>query len=230
MVLSLMAKILTDLNEYRDRPEIKGVLFALNSPAGSCGPSQEIYAELKRVREELKKPEVVSCNGVLPVRLYAAVSADKNCSKPGHIDGFHRLIMEFINLEGVYNWRKSIVTFLKTGKYKDTGADYRAMTEDERKLMQTTLDDVGGSLKHAVAEGRNLSPQFVEQYADGRIFTGEAAVSWICGSSGNSEDAEKAIGRLTGLGDSPEIFEIPKKHNNVLELLMDDGLSDSCSI
>jgi len=86
----------------------------------------------------------------------------------------------------------------------------------------------GGSLNMRLRKVAISLHSFVEQYADGRIFTGEAAVKLgFADQVGTLKDAEKAIGRLTGLGDSPEIFEIPKKHNNVLELLMDDGLSDS---
>src|SRR5690554_1530485 len=50
---------LKDLRKYAEESDIKGVLIAVNSPGGVVGPSQELYTELKRIREELKKPVVV---------------------------------------------------------------------------------------------------------------------------------------------------------------------------
>ncbi len=218
-------KFLDDLKEYSDRKEIKGVLIHINSPGGVVGPSQEIYSELKRVRDELKKPVVVSCGGVAASgAYYAAVSADKIIVNPGSLMGSIGVIMEFVNLEGLYNWAKVSRYVLKTGKFKDTGADYRAMNPEERQYMQSVIDEVWGQFKKAVAEGRNLSPQFVNQYADGRVFSGETAVKLgFADQVGSLRDAEKVIGQLTGLGDSPELFEPPKKHNNVLEYLMDQS-------
>lgn len=225
-------KFLENLNEYSERSEIKGILIRVNSPGGVVGPSQEIYAELKRVRDELKKPVVVACNGLAASgAYYASVAANKIVVNPGTLMGSIGVIMEFVNLEGLYSWAKVNRYVLKTGKYKDTGADYRAMTDDERRLMQSVIDEVWGQFKKAVAEGRNLSPEFVNQYADGRIFSGETAVKLgFADQIGTFKDALKVIGQLTGLGDAPEIFEVPKKYNNFFEFLMDDSLSESSKI
>jgi len=59
---------------------------------------------------------------LLPVApITPAVSADKIVVNPGTLMGSIGVIMEFINLEGVYNWAKINRYVLKTGKYKDTG-------------------------------------------------------------------------------------------------------------
>ncbi len=219
-------KFLEDLKKYGDREEIKGILVSIDSPGGVVGPSQEMYSELRKIREELKKPVVVHSSGVLASgAYYTAVGADKIIVNPGTLMGSIGVIMEFVNLEGLYNWAKINRYVLKTGKYKDTGADYRSMTEDEKKYMQGVMDEVWGQFKTAVAQGRNLSPEFVNEYADGRIFTGESGVKLgFADQVGTLSDAVKTIGQMTGLGDKPELFEVPKRRPNILQYLVSGDL------
>lgn len=221
-------KFLEDLKEYRERDEIKGILVHIDSPGGVVGPSQEMYAELKKVREELKKPVIVHSSGVLASgAYYTAVGADKIIVNPGTLMGSIGVIMEFVNLEGLYSWAKINRYVLKTGKFKDTGADYRSMTDDEKKYMQGVMDEVWGQFKTAVAQGRNLSPDFVNEYSDGRIFTGETGVKLgFADQVGTLSDAEKVIGELTGLGAKPEIFEVPKRRPSILQFLMEEDMYD----
>ena len=66
------------LRKYRKEERIKGVLIRINSPGGVVGPSQELYEEIKRTREEFKKPVIAFCSAVAASgAYYAAVGADK---------------------------------------------------------------------------------------------------------------------------------------------------------
>src|SRR4051812_14355875 len=47
-------KFLKSLKKYKENDKVKVVLISINSPGGAVGPSQEIYTEIKRVRDELK--------------------------------------------------------------------------------------------------------------------------------------------------------------------------------
>src|SRR5271170_2654358 len=46
------------LRKYRKEDRIKGVLIRINSPGGVVGPSQEMYEEIKRTRNEFHKPVI----------------------------------------------------------------------------------------------------------------------------------------------------------------------------
>ena len=46
--------IVENLRKYRTEDRIKGVLLRINSPGGVVGPSQELWAELKRTRENAR--------------------------------------------------------------------------------------------------------------------------------------------------------------------------------
>ena len=84
--------------------------------------------------------------------------------------------MEFANLERLYDWAKINPYVIKTGAYKDSGSPSRPMREDERKLFQSMIDEVLAQFKKAVVDGRKMSQEDVDKYADGRIFSGQEAV------------------------------------------------------
>ncbi len=214
-------KFLKNLKKYASEESIKGVLIQINSPGGVVGPSQEIYEEIKRIRKELEKPIVVSCSAVAASgAYYAAVAADKIITNPGTLMGSIGVIMEFANLQGVYDWAKVKRFTINTGPYKDSGADYRPMREDERQLFKSMLDEVHMQFKKAVALGRKLPLSRVVPYADGRIFTGEKAVKLgFADQVGTFEDARRIAGELAGLGDDPELFVPPKERPSLSEIL-----------
>lgn len=220
---------LENLRKYAAEDHIKGVLIKINSPGGVVGPSQEIYSELKRIREELKKPVVVSCNALAASgAYYAAVAADKIITNPGTLMGSIGVIMEFANLEKLYDWAHINRYSIKTGAYKDAGADYRPMTQDEKALFQDMINEVLEQFKKAVMEGRKLDRDVVDKYADGRIFVGETAVKLgFADQVGTFEDARRLAGEMAGLGKDPELFKPKKKRENIFELLGDASSEES---
>lgn len=228
-------KFLKDLRKYRKVPEIKGILVQVNSPGGVVGPSQEIYAELKKTREVYKKPVVVSGSGLVASgAFYASMAADKFITNPGALVGSIGVIMEFANLEKLYDWAKVKRYVIKTGAFKDTGAEYRDMRPDEKKFLQGLMDNVLMQFKKAIAEGRNMPMEKVSQYADGRIFTGEQAVALgFADQVGTYSDALEVIGEMTKLGKDPQVFEPPKEYDSIMEFLtsnQDESHSESKAI
>jgi protease-4 len=212
--------IVENLRKYRKDDHIKGVLLRINSPGGVVGPSQELWAELKRTREEYKKPVVAFCGAVAASgAYYAAVGADKIVTTPGCMIGSIGALMEFVDLSKLYDWAKIDRYAIVTGKYKDAGAEYKPLTADQRTLFQDLLNDVLSQFKAAIVEGRKLTPAVVDQYADGRVFTGAQAVSLgFADKVGTWDDARKTLGQMTGLGDNPNVFKV-KKPNALMQLL-----------
>lgn len=210
------------LRKHRKDPHIKGVLIRINSPGGVVGPSQEIFDEIKRTREEFKKPVIAYCSAVAASgAYYSAVGADKIFTTPGCMMGSIGVIMEFMNLEKLYDWAKVHRYSITTGKFKDAGAEYKELTAEQRALFQDMLDDVLKQFKAAIIEGRKMKPEFLDQYADGRIFTGQQAVKLgFADQVGSWEDARKALGEMTGLGANPEVFK-GKKQRGFMEFLED---------
>ena len=64
---------------------------------------------------------------------------------------------------------------IKSGPYKDIMSPTREMTADERKILQTMVDNMYNEFVRVIADGRGMSEKEVRKLADGRIYDGRQA-------------------------------------------------------
>lgn len=216
-------RLLDDLGKYAKKKEIRAIVIKINSPGGLVGPSEAIYQELKRVREKYKKPVIASCSALAASGgYYVAVAADKIFTNAGSMLGSIGVIMEFANLEKLYDWAKIKRYAITSGKFKDSGSEYREMTPEESELFQNLVSDVHDQFVKAIAEGRHLDVKTVASLADGRVFTGRQAVELgLADQIGTFQDAIDEAAKLAEIKGEPELFEPHSKRPPFLEFLMD---------
>jgi protease IV len=217
-------RFLRNLKKYREEENVKAILIVIDSPGGSVGPSQEMFTEIVRTRTEFKIPVVCVSNGLVASGgYYAAAACDKLVVAPGALIGSIGVIMGFANLEKLYGWAKVERYSITSGKFKDSGAEYRPMRPDEKQLFQELIDEVFVQFKTAVRDGRKMKEDVLTRYADGRVFTGKKAVELgFADQLGTYEDAVKLAAQLGGLGDDYEIFEVPKRKKTIWDLGQED--------
>ncbi|WP_413575373.1 signal peptide peptidase SppA [Bdellovibrio sp. HCB290] len=225
-------RFLKNLKKYSEDNRVKAVVININSPGGSVGPSQEIYHEIKKVRDELKKPVVCVTTGVMASgAYYSAVACDKIVVAPGALVGSIGVIMEFANLEKLYDWAKVSRYSITSGKFKDSGAEYRPMREDEKNLFQNMINEVYAQFKGTVAKERKLKDDVVSEYADGRVFTGATAVKvGFADQEGFFDDAVSLAAELAKLGKDYDVFEVPKKKMSIFDFGGREGEDDLNSL
>lgn len=214
-------KTIKKLEDFEESPEIRGVVLRLNSPGGAVAPSQEIYQAVKN----FKKPLVVSMSSVAASgAYYVAMGAKKVYANPGTITGSIGVIMEFANLEKLYEWAKVQRYAIKTGKFKDVGAEYREMGPEEKALLQNMVDNVLTQFKQAVADGRKLTMDQVTEVADGRIFSGSQAKSAkLVDELGTLQDAIDDVAKMAKIEGKPEVIYPEKPRPRWMDLILDDS-------
>lgn len=214
-------KFLTNLKKYQKDKDIKAIVIDINSPGGAVGPSQEIYYEITRAKKETKKPIVCVSTGLIASGgYYSALACDKIIVAPGTMIGSIGVVMEFANLEKLYDWAKISRYTITSGKFKDSGSEYRAMRDDERQLFQEMIDDVFHQFRDTVASARNLPKDFVDKYADGRVMTGAKAVSLkFADAEGTFEDAVRMAANMAQLGDDYKIFKPRREKMDWMDIL-----------
>lgn len=210
---------LESITSIKKDKNIKAVVLRINSPGGAVGPSQEIYSEILKLREEL--PVVASLGAVAASGgYYIACSADKILTNPGTITGSIGVIAQFVNYKELLQWAKLDVEVLKSGEFKDSGSPLRDLTPAERAYLQSTIDNVHAQFKTAVSKTRGLKPQEVDKIADGRIFTGEQAKDLkLVDEIGTMNDAIKAAADLGGIEGEPNVTNYPKKKTRLIDIL-----------
>jgi protease-4 len=214
--------IVRTLGEYRDDPAVRAVVLRIDSPGGVVAPTQEIVAAVRRLREA-KKPVVASLGSVAASGgYYVAVSADRIFASPGTLTGSIGVVMQLANVEGLLKKVGVEYVVVKAGAYKDVGNFARAMTPEERRILQNLLDDVYEQFIAAVAEGRGLEPQAVRAFAEGRIYSGRQAHGLkMVDDLGGLEDAIEAAARMAGLPPKPKVV-YPRRPFSLRELLRND--------
>lgn len=211
--------IVRDLKSHRDDPLVRAVVLRINSPGGVVAPSQELYRAVQRVREAGKP--VVASLGALAASggYYVAVAADSIYANPGTLTGSIGVIMQMANVESLMKKVGVDYVVIKAGQFKDVGNVSRAMTPEERRVLQALLDDVHRQFIDAVAEGRKLDRGRVVQFADGRVFSGSQAKSLgMIDELGTLEDAVNRAAKLAGLEIPPRVI-LPRRRFSVMDLL-----------
>ena len=176
-IISGSQHIVNQVKKFRQDKRIRGIVLRIDSPGGSVGPSQEIYDEVLKTRDGGKI--IYASMGAMAASggYYIASAAEKIFANPGTLTGSIGVIMAFTNAKGLMEKIGLQPKIIKAGKYKDIGSPARVMTEKERNLLQSVVDDVHQQFIEAIASGRGISIEEVTAIADGRIFTGRQAHS-----------------------------------------------------
>ena len=199
------------LHTYRDDQSIKAIIVRIDSPGGSVAPVQEIYSELKKI----EKPIVASMGGsAASGGYYIACAADTIVANPGTLTGSIGVIMQFTQLKGLYDKVGLGHKVIKSGDFKDTGSPFRELTEQERAVLQSTVDDVYNQFVDTIFEARGdlLTRDEVVELADGRIFSGKQALdSKLLDQLGNLPDAIEIAAKMADIEGKPKVVRKEKK-------------------
>jgi protease IV len=217
-------QILDQLKRYEDSDSVKAILLNIDSPGGGVAVSQEIYAEVRRLREKNKKTIVayLSSTGASGA-YYIACAADKIVANPGTIVGSIGVIAEWVNYAELLEWAKLKDVVFKTGEFKDTGSPTRPITENEKKYFQGLIDDMYVQFVEAVSSGRKMDLQEVRAVADGRVFTGrDAKQRKLIDEIGNFQDAVDVTAKLAGISGKPRLLRLSRQRVTILDVLTTD--------
>jgi protease IV len=200
--------IVRELKGYRENPSVRAVVLRINSPGGVVAPTQELHDAVLRLRQA-GKPVVASLGSVAASGgYYVAVACNEIWANPGTLTGSIGVIMQLANVEQLMKKVGVDYVVVKAGQFKDIGNIARAMTPDERRVMQALLDDVHGQFIGAVAAGRKLPREEVVRFADGRVFSGlQAKELRMVDALGGLEDAVTAAAKLAGIPVPPSVIQ-----------------------
>jgi protease-4 len=128
---------------------------------------------------------------------------------PGSAVGSIGVIAEIPNASGLLDKVGVEFQVVTAGKYKDAGSPYRALTDEERALIQGEVDDAYKQFVGIVAEGRKMPESKVESLATGWAWNGDKAKELgLIDEIGTFEQALDAAAKRGGIGDDYEVVEI----------------------
>ncbi|HYX70865.1 MAG TPA: signal peptide peptidase SppA [Terriglobales bacterium] len=216
--------VVQNLKRYADDDSVKAIILHINTPGGGVAASQEIYSEVRRIRDQKKKRivaqiETVGASG----GYYVASATDKIYADPGSIVGSIGVIAEWYNYGDLLKWAKMKDITMKAGEFKDTGSPTRDLTPAEREYLQGMIDNMHQQFIQAVADGRHLKVEDVKAIADGKVWTGQQALPMkLVDQLGDFQDAVDDTAKAVGIKGEPLLVHPEKPRRTLLDVLFGD--------
>ncbi len=214
-------EVIHQLKKFNDDDSIKAIILHVNSPGGGVAASEEMYREVKRIRDGKKKPIVASIETVGASGAYYVSSAtDKIYADGGSVVGSIGVISEWVNYGDLMRWAKLKPEIMKVGEFKDTGDPTRELTPAERVYLQGLIDNMYSQFVQAVSEGRHANFNDIKAIADGRVWTGQQALGLkLIDKIGDFQTAVDETAKSVGIHGEPTLVHPEQDQKTLLDLL-----------
>ena len=210
------AKVITEnmakqIRKLKDKDDVKAVVLRVNSPGGNAFVAEQIWkaiTELKAV-----KPVVVSMGDYAASGgYYISAPASKIIAERTTLTGSIGVFGILPNLTGTFEKIGLTTDVVKTNTYADLGDMSRPMREDEKALIQNSVERTYDLFISRCAEGRGMTKARIDSIGQGRVWTGEQAKGiGLVDELGGIEDAVKQAASLAEITDyTVTVADAPK--------------------
>ncbi len=193
--------IISSIKKAETNPNIKVIVFRINSGGGSAVASQEIVSAIK----EMNKTSIAWIRDVGASGAYWIASAtDYIICNNLSITGSVGVTMSYLEFSKLFDKYGVTLVELATPEHKEIASPYKNLTEYERISLQKMINQTYEFLVEDIAENRNMSVEELKTKSDGgMIFLGVDA---------------KERGLIDYLGGEKELEELIKEKTNLTEI------------
>ncbi len=179
---------------------IKAVVLRIDSPGGSALASEVILDAVRKV--QANKPVIVSMGNVAASGgYYVASYADEILAQPTTITGSIGVVGGKFATTGL--WDKLGIKWASRSRGANATLNGTAavFTDDQRDRVQEQMDEIYGTFKRHVVDGRGKKlKKPIEQIAGGRVYTGRQALELgLVDRMGGQVDAIAAAAKRAGI-------------------------------
>jgi len=210
------------LEDVSNDESTKGVVVRIDSPGGDAFASDDIWRAMMLLRE--KKPVVISMSDLAASGgYYMAATGDPIVAQPGTLTGSIGIIYGKLNLKGLYDKIGVQKEIIRRGPYSAMDSDYGAYTPAERERVQFLMNDFYQDFVAKVADARGMTPEAVDQIAQGRVWTGEQAkANGLVDELGGLDTALGILKEKAGIDPDAQVdlVEYPRR-KSLIELVVE---------
>jgi protease IV len=156
-------------------PDVRAILFRIDSPGGSAVASESIWRETLRAKAAGKKLIVSMGDVAGSGGYYIAAAADKIVAEPATLTGSIGVVAGKVLLSGLLDKIGASTSAVQVGADAALFSPFEDFTPEGYQRFEAFLDDVYAGFKDRVAQGRKMDEAAVESVAKGRIWSGEDA-------------------------------------------------------
>ena len=190
-----------ELEQAEKDPKVKAVVLRVNSPGGTVTCSDTMYQMIKKFREKTHKPVIASAQEVMASgAFYVSTACDEVVAQPTSVVGSIGVIFELFEVDQGLAKLGIAANTIKSKPHKDIASPFRPMTDDERAILQASVDEYYKRFVGVVQAKCNITdPQILAEATDGRVFSGEKA---------------KEIGLIDKVGLLDDAIDLAKEKSN----------------
>jgi len=196
------------IDQAAEDDAVKAVVLRVNSPGGTITDSDYLYHHLCQLREDRDIPIVVSmglmaASGGYYVSMAVGDTPESIFAEPTTFTGSIGVIMGHYDLSTLLNKWGIEDDSITSHPLKNMGSFAKPMTEEEREIFQTLIDEAFERFKDIVKAGRpkfDKEPEALDKLATGQIYTaGQALEHGLIDKIGFIEDAVDQAIQLANL-------------------------------
>lgn len=201
----------------------KGIILYLDTPGGSVYASDELYFAIKDYQEKTKRPVYAAMQSMAASGgYYVSAPCDKIYANRNCFTGSIGVTMgEMYDVTGLMDKLGIKATAITSGRNKAMGSYTQEMTEEQREIFQSLVDEAYDQFTGIVAEERGMDIDRVRELADGRIYTAkQAKENGLIDEVGTYDECIDAMIKDYALGADVEILDFwPAEATDLRSLL-----------
>jgi protease-4 len=205
---SIVEQVVVQLNKARTDSQIKAVLLKVNSSGGTITASDLLYHEISAYKAKTgNKISVVMMDIAASGAYYLSLPADMILAHPTTLTGSVGVIFFRPKAAGLMSKIGLGVEVSKYGRNKDMGSPFRESNDEEKILMQNTVDKFGERFIGLVKKHRKLEPNALAKVSTARIFVADEALQLkLIDKVGYLGDAVADTKKMAGLSDDARVI------------------------
>ena len=170
--------LLEKLDRARGDSSVRAVILRINSPGGSVVAAELMHAEIERFRRETGRPVVaVMMDVAASGGYYIACACDEIVAHPSSVTGSIGVILQLFDVTGTMSKIGVTGHTIRSGDRKGGGSPFERLSDQDRAIFQTMIDEMHERFVQVVAAGRpELTLERARELADGRVYTAGQAL------------------------------------------------------
>jgi protease-4 len=168
---------LKQLQQFFTNPEIKGIVLKLECPGAASGTAETIYTEIQALKRQYPKPVIGLIENICTAGGYWIACGADYLIAPGTaiIGTISATLPPIFRCKDFMEQHHIKYSEVKAEAYQSILSPFVELTPQEKELLQTMLQDTYQQFIHLVAQARKISLAKIDQWADGKTFTGQQA-------------------------------------------------------
>jgi protease-4 len=162
------------LRKARGDDTVKAIVLRVDSPGGSAIASDIIWREVLLTKNQ--KPLIASMSDVAASGgYYISMPAHAIVAEPSTLTGSIGVVLTKFVIDGTLKKLGMNLEGVSQGKYAEMYSPKRPFTPEERARMVENMQATYDTFVEKAAQGRNTTPEKIDQIGQGRVWTGRQA-------------------------------------------------------